>query len=92
MGTRTQRQVTCCCAEGRCKKYIRKFYPVDFPCNDFRKLVKEGKNPTNCPYYNHMLDGWDIGHNKKSGKGEKRKRQVEQKKAREAKRKEKANR
>lgn len=43
------------CAEGRCMKDIRKGFEWA-SCIDFRRLVNSGKNPTNCPYYNHRID------------------------------------
>lgn len=80
-----------CCAPGRCTNPMRvPYFPDNFPCCKFRELVKSGSNPTACPYYNHMFDRADIGHNKKSGKGEKRKENAEKRKLKE-KRKKKEN-
>ena len=81
-----------CCAPGRCINPMRfPYFPDNFPCRKFRELVKSGSNPTNCPYYVHKLDQKDIGHNKKSGKGKKRKAKVEQRKLRDKQRKENKN-
>lgn len=84
----TKRPTICSCAPGRCAEPNRCWaFPDNFPCRKFRELVKSGSNPTNCPYYVPGLDRRDIGHNKKSGKGEKRKKKAEQRKINQLKRK-----
>lgn len=79
-----------CCASGRCTNPMR-FPWSNFPCHNFTYLIKFGLNPTNCFYYNQSMDRKDIGHNKKSGKGEKRKAKIEQRKLRKKQRKENKN-
>lgn len=41
------------CSEGKCTHMIYKNFPM---CKYFRQLVREGKNPRNCPYYDVFKD------------------------------------
>ena len=52
------------CAEGRCTNEIKRM-PQCTICRNFLKLVRSGKNPTNCPWYDHTKD---IENFKKKGK------------------------
>lgn len=52
------------CAEGRCTHEIHKM-PQCFICRKFLTLIKSGKNPTNCPWYDHTRDMENF---KKKGK------------------------
>lgn len=43
------------CADERCMHPIHKM-PQCLMCRKFKELVRQGKNPTMCPYYNHIPD------------------------------------
>ena len=52
------------CAEGRCTHKIHSM-PQCFICRKFLKLIRENKNPTNCPWDDGTKD---LENFKKKGK------------------------